>query len=141
MFTGDHVLFDITPNITSWPMIEDSLGDYLDSLRKIHGYPVKITFPGHRKTGNFHARIDELIKHHNARLVEVKNIVRSNPGFSAYEIAGKMRWKIRAANWDSFPVSQKIFAVGECLSHLDFLRVRGELIRELDSNVYRYRVD
>ena len=34
MFTGDNVLFDITPNITLWNEVEDSLGDYLESLKK-----------------------------------------------------------------------------------------------------------
>ena len=33
LFSGDHVLFDISPNITSWPEVEDSLGDYLESLK------------------------------------------------------------------------------------------------------------
>ena len=139
MFTGDHVLFGITPNITTWPSVEDSLGDFLDSLHSIRKYPVKAALPGHRKTGDFHARIDELLEHHNARLAEVGDIVRSCPGSTAYEIAGKMRWRIRASCWDEFPVTQKIFAVGECLSHLDYMKVRGVIIRELDGNVYRYR--
>lgn len=38
MLTGDHVLFDITPNITLWQGVDDSLGDFLESLRKIDGY-------------------------------------------------------------------------------------------------------
>ena len=29
---GDHVLFDITPNITAWPAMPDALGSYLVSL-------------------------------------------------------------------------------------------------------------
>jgi len=138
MFTGDHVLFDITPNITAWPTVEDSLGDYLDSLRKVRDYPVKKALPGHRKTGDFQTRIDELFRHHEVRLAEVESIVRTEPGLVAYDIAGRMRWKIRAVNWDVFPVSQKFFAVGECLSHLDYLRLRGLIVRELDGGVYRY---
>jgi len=138
MFTGDHVLFDITPNITAWPTMEDSLGCYLDSLRLIREYPVQTALPGHRATGDFHARIDELFEHHEARLAEVENIVRLNPGFSAYDIAARMRWRIRAANWDDFPASQKIFAVGECLSHLNYLSLRNIICRELDVNMYRY---
>jgi len=138
MFTGDHVLFDITPNITSWPTIDDSLGDYLESLRKIREYPVKTALPGHRKPGGFHARIDELFLHHEKRLEEVKNIIHETPGLTAYEVAGRMRWKIRAANWDEFPVSQKIFAVGECMAHLDYLRLRGAIRCELDGAVHRY---
>ena len=138
MFTGDHVLFDITPNITAWISVEDSLGDYLESLRAIKEYPVISALPGHRKTGDFHARIDELFRHHEARLAEVVGITRSEPGLTAYEIAGKMRWKIRANDWEEFPATQKIFAVGECLSHLDYLRLRGKINRETDGGVYRH---
>ena len=138
MITGDHVLFDITPNITAWPRVEDSLGDYLDSLRMIREYPVKKALPGHRKSGDFHKRIDELFLHHETRLAEVESIIIGDPGLTAYEIAGKMRWKIRAVNWDEFPVIQKIFAVGECLSHLDYYRLRGVIKCELDGAVHRF---
>ena len=139
MFAGDHVLFDITPNITAWPSVEDSLGDYLDSLRKVRELPVITALPGHRKPGNFHQRIDELLKHHETRLAEVESIISSTPGLSAYDIAGRMRWKIRANSWDEFPAAQKIFAVGECQSHLDYLRLRGVIYREETDGVYKFR--
>jgi len=139
IFSGDHVLFDITPNITAWPAVEDSLGDYLNSLRLTRELPVRITLPGHRKTGDFHSRIDELLDHHKKRLAEVEYIIQSEPGLTTYEIAGRMRWKIRAVNWDEFPASQKIFAVGECLSHLNYLLLRGLISRDTDGPVYRYR--
>jgi glyoxylase-like metal-dependent hydrolase (beta-lactamase superfamily II) len=42
MILGDHVLFDITPNIVSWETMEDSLGTYLESLRKIAAYDVEV---------------------------------------------------------------------------------------------------
>ena len=138
MFTGDHVLFDITPNITAWISVEDSLGDYLNSLHIIKEYPVRTALPGHRKTGDFHVRIDELFRHHDVRLAEIAGIVNAEPGLIAYDIAGKMRWKIRANSWDEFPAAQKIFAVGECLAHLDYLRLRGVIKRELDGDVYRH---
>lgn len=32
IFLGDHVLFDISPNICAWNGVPDSLGDYLRSL-------------------------------------------------------------------------------------------------------------
>jgi len=138
IFTGDHVLFDITPNITAWHGIDDSLGDYLNSLAQVRELPVKIALPGHRKPGDFHVRIDELIGHHHKRLAEVEGIVREKPGLTAYEIAGEMRWKIRAADWNSFPPSQKIFAVGECQAHLNYLELRSVLKREKDNAVYRF---
>jgi hypothetical protein len=49
-----------------------------------------------------------------------------------------MRWKIRATDWNDFPASQKIFAVGECMAHLNYLHLRGRIKRELDETVYRF---
>ena len=138
MFTGDHILFDISPNITSWLESEDSLGDYLDSLRLARKYPVRLALPGHRKTGDYAARIEALLAHHERRLAETEALLAEHPGMTAYETAGKMRWKIRAASWEEFPPSQKWFAVGECMAHLDYLRLRGRIRREMDGEVWRW---
>lgn len=51
LFTGDHVLFDISPNITPWNGMEDALGCYLDSLRTVRGLPARLALPGHRRPG------------------------------------------------------------------------------------------
>lgn len=138
MFLGDHVLFDITPNITSWLGVEDSLGDYLDSLEKMKEYDVAVALPGHRKPGDTRRRVDALLEHHRARLDEALARVKAYPGSTAYDLAGRMTWQIRAADWETFPVIQKWFAVGECMSHLDYLRLRGLIRREMDNGVYRY---
>ena len=36
-----------------------------------------------------------------------------------------MAWSIRCRNWAEFPLTQKYFAVGEALAHLDHLEVQG----------------
>lgn len=138
MFSGDHILFDITPNITEWSGMDDALGAYLESLEKVRDYPVRLTLPGHRKTGDYQERIDHLLSHHQKRLAEALAVVEANPGLTAYEIAGKMTWKIRADSWETFPMVQKWFAVGECLSHLDYLRKRGKVCREQRDGLWRY---
>ena len=138
MFTGDHLLFDITPNIMVWPGFDDALGSYMDNLRLVRDYPVEIALPGHRKPGNYHARIDELLLHHEKRIDEALKIVKSESGLNAYEIAGRMTWRIRAENWQVFPIIQKWYAVGECLSHLDYLRKRGKVYRDESVVPYRY---
>ena len=132
LFSADHILFDITPNITSWVgLMEDSLSSYLDSLDKISVYQPKLVLPAHRKTGDMHARIATLKTHHEARLAEALHTVREHPGEGAYNISGHLTWNIRAKNWDDFPLTQKWFAVGECISHLDYLRHRGLIRREM----------
>lgn len=138
MFTGDHVLFDISPNITAWRGVEDSLGDYMDSLRAVREYPVQLALPGHRKSGAYQERIDALLAHHEKRLLDAADWIRETPGMNAYEIAGLMRWKIRARSWEEFPPVQKRFAVGECMAHLDYLRVRGKITRRMEEGIWRY---
>jgi glyoxylase-like metal-dependent hydrolase (beta-lactamase superfamily II) len=46
--SGDHILGDITPNITLWAGVEDSLGNYLNSLEKVRALDVDLVLPGHR---------------------------------------------------------------------------------------------
>jgi hypothetical protein len=50
-----------------------------------------------------------------------------------------MRWSIRARSWADFPLTQKFFAVGEALAHLDWLEVRGGVApREEDGKIRYY---
>jgi glyoxylase-like metal-dependent hydrolase (beta-lactamase superfamily II) len=138
MFTGDHILFDITPNINAYNDMEDSLGDFLESLQKSREYPVLQAFPAHRMSGDYHDRINVLLAHHERRIAEVQGVVRSKPGLPAYEIAAYMTWKIRTDSWETFPGIQKWFAVGECMSHLDYLRKRGLIYRETKDGIWQY---
>jgi len=140
MFTGDHVLFDISPNITLWNCVKDSLGDYLESLRKIDKYDVRLALPGHRAVGDFHERIAELLNHHKNRLEECYDAVLNNPNSSVYDIAGKMTWNIRCSSWDDFPINQKWFAVGECHSHLRHLEILGKVEANYDEEIVLFSV-
>ena len=52
-----------------------------------------------------------------------------------------MTWRIRAKNWEDFPIPQKWFAVGECLSHLDLLRLEGQVREELADGIEGWKVE
>jgi glyoxylase-like metal-dependent hydrolase (beta-lactamase superfamily II) len=138
LFTGDHVLFDITPNITDWKGVDDSLGDYMGSLMETRDMDVRLALPGHRESGDFVARTDELLGHHEARFGETYGIVKREDGQTCYEIASKMRWRISCNDWNAFPPAQKFFAVGEARSHLQYLRIRGRIRVTEDNGVERY---
>lgn len=138
MFTGDHVLFDVTPNIMTWWKDGDALGSYLNSLAEADSYPVQLALPAHRETGDYHARIASLIAHHQRRTDEVAALVAAAPGSCGYELAGRMHWRIRAAGWDDFPLTQKWFAMGECVAHLDHMVVQGSLLRKEENGLRRY---
>lgn len=140
-FSGDHILFDITPNICRWERMEDALGSYLESLEKVRSLPVSLVLPAHRAgRGELAERIGELEAHHAQRLAEALSIVAREPGLTAYEIAGRMTWSIRCRGWAEFPVSQKFFAVGEAMAHLDHLVAKGRLRRRERSGTVRYYI-
>ncbi len=142
LFSGDHILFHITPNITAWSGVENSLKDYMHSLDKIKNVPIEKTFPAHRlDIGNPYERIDEIIEHHQYRLNDIITIIETyGENMTAYEIAQYMKWNLRGRPWEEFPDNQKWFAVGETLSHLDYLVISGKVLRTKDeeNNLYRY---
>ena len=139
MILGDHVLFDITPNITVWSMLPNALLRYIESLDKVENMDVRLPLPGHRDVSDktFKQRISELKEHHSRRLDEVVGIVSAQPGLAGHDVAALMSWSIRAKNWQEFPPVQKWFAVGEALAHLDYLVEEGRIIRREQPNACR----
>jgi len=128
LFCGDHIIFDITPNISIWPDMPNALNRYMESLRAVNSLDVDLALSAHRNPeGNIQERIDSLLLHHEKRLDEVSEIVKAYPGSNCYEVASKMRWKIRAPSWDDFPTSQKWFAIAEAAAHLEYLVTQGKL--------------
>lgn len=144
LFSGDHILFDITPNITSWLRVKDSLRNYIESLEKIKKLEITKTFPGHRATSdNVYSRIDEIIEHHKSRLTDTLEVIKeksAKKGLTAYEIASFMKWNMRRKSWTEFPDNQKWFAVGETLSHLDYLFNENKIEKFKDNDIYKYKL-
>ena len=139
MFTADHILFDITPNITHWFGAEDSLGDYLDSLVKIRRYEMAVALPAHRRNEmDVYERIEQIIEHHLQRLTETVDALAGHPNAHATEIAAHLKWSMRGKSWEEFPLSQRWFAVGETMAHLDYLIRRGMAeLRDGERHSYR----
>ncbi|MBE0481348.1 MAG: MBL fold metallo-hydrolase, partial [Dehalococcoidia bacterium] len=103
LISGDHILDDITPNITAWPEMENSLRRYLESLDRVYDLDVKITLPGHRSLISDHrARIRELRAHHEARLQEAMSALENGPR-TAYQVAPRITWDIGFKSWSLFP--------------------------------------
>ncbi|MRR17592.1 MAG: MBL fold metallo-hydrolase [Deltaproteobacteria bacterium] len=139
-FSGDHILFDITPHIESWAYATNSLADYIASLDKVYDLPVDLVLPGHRNfLGNLKDRIDELKIHHRERADEVMDVL-DNKTMNAYEIAGGMTWDIDCETWADFPIAQKWFATGEAIAHLRYLEGEGRIVRNAGQKVITFQV-
>ncbi len=139
--SGDHILGDITPNISAWDDAENPLREYLQSLDKVYPMEIELLLPGHRRiVADCRGRILELRAHHQERLQEVTSILKSKGPSSAYEIASRMDWDIVAQSWEYFPVAQKWFAIGEAIAHIRYLEDAGTVQRRQQNGTVLFYV-
>ena len=129
LLSGDHILGDISPNITHYYGENDPLTDFLASLEKIARLDVERVLPGHRRAfGNCRERIAELVSHHKARAAEVLEILEAGP-LTGYEVAARMTWDMVYRTWKEVAPTQKFFATGEALAHIHYLEHQGLICR------------
>lgn len=128
MFTGDHVLPSITPSIGFQPGATAlPLRDFLQSLRLVRGMPDRRMLPAHGLVSpSVHARIDELLAHHEARLEHTAKAL-SEGASTAYEAAHKLRWTRRERTLAELDPFNQMLAVTETKAHLDLLAYQGKL--------------
>lgn len=125
MFCGDHVLPQISPNVSYLPfgIDENPLASYMASLEQISRYEVRLAFPGHREPfAHLQQRAKELIVHHRERL-ESMRVLLTEPR-TAYDVC-------RAAFGDKLSVHQLRFALSETMAHLIWLR-EAETVRSVE---------
>lgn len=141
MFTGDHILFDITPNIIPWPGVPNILGLYLYSLQKLQNYPAVLSLPGHREPGSLAARLEEQICHHQRRLEECQSLIALHPDQTARELTKMLSWNIHKSKKEKdIPLPILRYAFGECLSHLDYLCFQKKITWFLSDGFRKYHI-
>ena len=141
LFTGDHILCDITPNITFWPGEDNPLEEYLSSLEKVYPLDVEYALPGHRRAvKNHRTRIKELQEHHKARLNEIISALRDGDK-TAFEIAPYVKWDIAHNSWEMFPAPQKWFAMGETIAHIRYLENKGTVRKKTRDGIIIYSLN
>lgn len=131
LFSGDHILKKITPNICCWDFETDYLGSFMANLKKARNLELSVIFPGHRTLIDApYTRIEELLAHHDRRLEHARQILRDKPS-TAYECSCLIKWDFLGGYFPDFPASQKWFASSEMLAHLQKLYFSGEVDRIL----------
>ncbi len=141
LISGDHILFDITPNITCHQELENSLKAYLSSLEKVSILDVNLVLPGHRTIHkDLKGRIIELQEHHRDRLNEVLTALEGGEK-TAWDVAPCLTWDIDISSWERFPVLQKWFALGETIAHLKYLEADRRIHGKLKNNKVLYALE
>ncbi len=138
LVAGDHILFDITPNISYWVQMEDALGQYLDSLEKVNALDVKLVLTGHRRlVHDLQRRVKELQGHHRTRLNEIL-VALGDGEKDVLQIAPHIKWDITAKTWEEFPPPQKWFAFGETMAHVKHLEAKGKVKLKSQNGKIKY---
>ena len=140
LFAGDHVLPTITPSIGFEPVLSpDPLGDFLGSLAKVRARPDATLLPAHGPvTESVHARVDELVAHHSARLDETEKAVRAG-AVTAFDAASQLRWTRRERKVEELDPFNQMLAIAETAAHLELLAAQGRLTAETSDGLRRYR--
>jgi glyoxylase-like metal-dependent hydrolase (beta-lactamase superfamily II) len=141
LFAGDHVLPTITPSVgfEATPT-GHALTDFLASLAKVRALPDLTLLPAHGAVGmSSHARIDELLAHHEHRLALCREAVASGSE-TAYEVAQQLAWTRREHKLRDLDPFNAGLAIMETAVHLDLLEATHEVLRVDDQGVARYRL-
>ncbi|MFD4351233.1 MBL fold metallo-hydrolase [Nocardia sp. NPDC058518] len=126
LFTGDHVLPRVTPNVSKRPgSSADPLGDFVDSLNLLRDIDEStLVLPGHEwPFDRLSDRLGVLSEHHAHRLGEIAQAVEQGAA-TVWEVANALRW---SRPFDRFDARAQRQALGETYAHLHRLEHDGRL--------------
>jgi len=126
LFSGDHVLVEITTNISpSYLGESNQLGQYLSALERLRQLDVRLVLPAHEEPfSHLNRRIDELLEHHERRLSQVLEAVSARP-LSPHDVACQVNWT--GGGWEQMNGMDRLLAIMETLAHLHLLQKRGRV--------------
>lgn len=140
LFSGDHVLPQITPSVgAEMARSAAPLAEFLESLHLLASRPDASLLPAHGPvTDSAHARIAELLDHHEERLGSTAQVVRGGAE-TVYEVARQLSWTRRERDLLELDLGNQVMAVGETEAHLEVLVRRGVLEAGGTGRSARYR--
>ncbi len=142
LFSGDHMLPNITPNIGLHPQSSaNPIREFIASLRLIAAMDINLVLPGHEKpfTGA-KERVAQLIEHHETRKRDIAAQLDHRP-MTGYEVARGIPWHtdIAATGFDRLSFLDQRLAVVETLAHLEFMRSEGQVVKAERNGVIVYQ--
>ncbi len=135
---GDHLLEKVSPNpiIELGPAGEEGafrpLLAYLESVGRLHALEVELVLPGHGPPFGHHRRvIDGLLAFYRKRQARVREVLSGGP---------RTGHEVTQALFPSARPGDLFLIVSETVANLEVLEARGEVVRELEGGVYRFRL-
>ena len=138
LFSGDHLLTDISPvPLLSIPKQAGeprprSLIRFLQSLERVEGLEVDLTFPSHGDVIDDHRRLIAGYRlHHEKRALQMRRALEAGPR-TPFELATRLFPR----HWSS----QIFLVMSEVVGHLDVLVEQGSVVMEETNGVEHARL-
>jgi glyoxylase-like metal-dependent hydrolase (beta-lactamase superfamily II) len=135
--SDDHLLEHVSPN----PLIELGPGGsegwrplvaYLESVARLRALDVDLVLPGHATPfGDHRAVIDRLLAFYGKRQARIRDELAGGP------LTG---WEVSTRLFPRAPAAAMFLTMSESLANLEVLEERGEVAREPDGDVERFRL-
>jgi glyoxylase-like metal-dependent hydrolase (beta-lactamase superfamily II) len=141
LFAGDHVLPHITPSIGFQEApSQQPLREYLESLNVVRRLPDMRLLPAHGPVSpSTHARIDELVDHHDQRLALMADVLTGSE-CTGYDVARVIGWTRRHRKLAELDLMNQMLAICETVYHLDLLVAQRRAVSSTgEDGVRRYR--
>lgn len=125
-FSGDFVLFGISPMLRWTLDSECVLDSYLDALRRLLTMDVTLLCVAHgRPREDWAQRAEWLISHHLERVARMEKFINEQPGHTGMEIAGDAGWSLPLERWGLLSKGQRVSVLSGSVVYLDHLLNRG----------------
>ena len=143
LFSGDHVLGNMTPGLALPFEGEDSLRDYLISLSKVEHLACAMVLPGHgEQFFDLADRCADLRQRHARRLGQIYEMVATMPNSNGNAIMRAMPWKRSGPieEWEQMDLYQRSSMGAQTFAYLAYLVNIGEIVREEDWSGRHYHI-
>lgn len=117
---------------------DQPLRDFLASLAKVRALPDLTLLPAHGPvTGSSHARVDELVAHHDERSSLCLKSVKAGAE-TAYAVAQDLPWTRHERTMMELDVFNATLATLETFAHVELLAAQGRIVRHESGGEVRY---
>lgn len=129
-FSGDQLLFCITPACGLFLDGVDSIDAYNESMRKLVSLPITHLLHSHGEIrADFKERAAKIFESRNKRMQKAVDFIAENPGRTGIEVVRNMGWRIPFASIDECEQRQQWLIYTQGIAMLDHLVRVGAIDR------------
>jgi glyoxylase-like metal-dependent hydrolase (beta-lactamase superfamily II) len=135
LFSGDHVLEKITPNVDYWDSEFRVIRSYRKTLKAMMELNPALTLTAHGDNlKDLREPAQTILDRQDTRIAEILQLVRGGHE-TVRSIASHMGWVRKFGGWDNFPPKHKWMACNQIMAFVSYMSETKLLCREMRNGV------